>query len=127
MKCDKCGYSDNGSGDWAHACGPVAIQRQPVANERIRELINEATSFKEGDTEGKYDIEVFDKEKFAELIIRECCIALNPMLRDMISRGQGVDMIKLHFGMNPNEITTRMLDTAIDQMEKQLAEKKHDS
>ena len=127
MKCDKCGYSDNGSGDWAHACGPVAIQRQPVANERIRELINEATSFKEGDTEGKYDIEVFDKEKFAELIIRECCIALNPMLRDMISRGQGVDMIKLHFGMNPTEITTRMLDTAIDQMEKQLAEKKHDS
>ena len=41
-------------------------------NERIRELINEATSFKEGDTEGKYDIEVFDKEKFAELIIQEC-------------------------------------------------------
>ena len=41
-------------------------------NERIRELINEATCFKEGDTEGKYDIEVFDKEKFAELIVREC-------------------------------------------------------
>jgi len=41
-------------------------------NERIKELINEATCFKEGDTEGKYDIEVFDKEKFAELIIREC-------------------------------------------------------
>ena len=38
-------------------------------------------------------------EKFAELIIRECCIALNPMLRDMISRGQGVDMIKQHFGV----------------------------
>jgi hypothetical protein len=41
-------------------------------NERIRELINEATSFKEGLIEGKYDIEVFDKEKFAELIVREC-------------------------------------------------------
>ena len=41
-------------------------------NERIRELINEATSFKEGLIEGKYDIEVFDKEKLAELIIREC-------------------------------------------------------
>jgi hypothetical protein len=41
-------------------------------NERIRELINEATCFKEGDTEGKYDIEVFDKEKFAELIVRKC-------------------------------------------------------
>ena len=41
-------------------------------NERIRELINESTCFKEGDTEGKYDIEVFDKEKFAELIVRKC-------------------------------------------------------
>ena len=41
-------------------------------NERIKELINESTCFKEGDTEGKYDIEVFDKEKFAELIIQEC-------------------------------------------------------
>jgi hypothetical protein len=41
-------------------------------NERIRELINEATSFKEGLIEGKHDIEVFDKEKFAELIIRKC-------------------------------------------------------
>ena len=41
-------------------------------NERIKELINEATSFKEGDTEGKYDIEVFDKEKFAELIVKKC-------------------------------------------------------
>ena len=41
-------------------------------NQRIRELINEATSFKEGLIEGKYDIEVFDKEKFAELIVRKC-------------------------------------------------------
>ena len=41
-------------------------------NERIKELINEATSFKEGLIEGKYDIEVFDKEKFAELIVQEC-------------------------------------------------------
>ena len=41
-------------------------------NERIRELINESTSFKEGLIEGKYDIEVFDKEKFAELIVRKC-------------------------------------------------------
>ena len=45
-------------------------------NERIRELINEATSFKEGDTEGKYDIEVFDKEKFAELIVAECILTI---------------------------------------------------
>ena len=42
-----------------------------------------------------------DKEiqKFAELIVQECGIALSPMLRDMISRGQGVDLIKEHFGV----------------------------
>jgi hypothetical protein len=46
-------------------------------NERIRELINESTCFKEGDTEGKYDIEVFDKEKFAELIVLKCADIIN--------------------------------------------------
>ena len=66
------------------------------------------------------------EKKFAELIVTECCQALNPMLRDMISRGQGVDMIKLHFEMNPNEITTAMLDRTINQCEQQLAEKKND-
>jgi hypothetical protein len=69
--------------------------------------------------------EKLDVAKFAEMIVRECCVALNPMLRDMISRGQGVDMIKLHFGMNPNKITTAMLDTAIAQCEQELAKKKH--
>ena len=62
--------------------------------------------------------------KFAEAVIRECCIALDPMLRDMISREQGVDLIKLHFGMNPKEITTAMLDAAIAQCEQELAKKK---
>ena len=40
---------------------------------------------------------IFSKEKFAELIISECCVALHPMLRDMISRTQGVDLIIKHF------------------------------
>jgi hypothetical protein len=93
-------------------------------NERIIELADKAV---EDISSGPWNISDEFCIKFAELIIRECCIALNPMLRDMISRGQGVDMIKLHFGMNPKEITTAMLDTAIDQMTKQLAEKKHDS
>jgi len=98
-------------------------------NERIKALLlNERNKFVNGVTESNNKIYIHGSEenleKFAELIVRECCIALNPMLRDMISRGQGVDMIKLHFGMNPNEITTRMLDTAIDQIEKQLAEQK---
>ena len=41
----------------------------------------------------------FSKERFAELIIGECCVALSPMLRDMISRGQAYDLIKKHFGV----------------------------
>jgi hypothetical protein len=38
-------------------------------------------------------------KKFAELIVRECGVALSPMLRDMISRGQAVELIKKHFGV----------------------------
>jgi hypothetical protein len=41
-------------------------------NERLIVLSNECTSYKEGLIEGKHDIEVFDKEKFAELIVAEC-------------------------------------------------------
>ena len=97
-------------------------------NERIEKLAEQATDTVEivnPDTGITHHREFFDKEKFAQLIVRECCIALNPMLRDMISRGQGVDMIKLHFGIDPKEITTRMLDTAIAQLTQQLADKKH--
>lgn len=35
-------------------------------------------------------------ERFIELIIDECRVALSPMLRDMISRGQAHQMIKDH-------------------------------
>jgi hypothetical protein len=38
-------------------------------------------------------------QKFAELIVQECGVALSPMLRDMISRGQAVELIKKHFGV----------------------------
>ena len=38
-------------------------------------------------------------EKFAELIVRECGVALSPVLRDMVSRGQAFDLIKKHFGV----------------------------
>jgi hypothetical protein len=41
----------------------------------------------------------FNYEKFAELIVRECGVALSPMLRDMVSRGQAFDLIKRHFGV----------------------------
>lgn len=38
-------------------------------------------------------------EKFAMLILTECDIALHPMLRDMISRGKAVELIREHFGL----------------------------
>ena len=38
-----------------------------------------------------------DTEKFAELIVKECGVALSPMLRNMVSRGQAYDLIKQHF------------------------------
>ena len=44
--------------------------------------------------------DLFDS-KFAELIVKECAKALNPMLRDMISRGEAVDLILKHFGVEP--------------------------
>jgi hypothetical protein len=92
-------------------------------NERIRQLTDEATTYIEP-TSDSGEGWVFDKEKFAEAIIRECCIALQPALRDMISRGQGRELILQHFGFNPREITTFMLDRKIAQLEKQLEEQK---
>ena len=63
-------------------------------NERIKELWWKARI---GYNNQNCDPEVL--EKFAELIVRECGVALSPMLRDMVSRGQAYDLIKQHFGV----------------------------
>jgi predicted TPR repeat methyltransferase len=71
-------------------------------NERIKELAEQAESSRleyNSYTMMNNRIQEFDKEKFAELIIQECGIALSPMLRDMVSRGQAYDLIKKHFGV----------------------------
>ena len=62
-------------------------------NERIKRLATEArllTGWSVGEVE---------YQKFAELIVAECGIALSPMLRDMVSRGQAYNLIKEHFGV----------------------------
>ena len=64
-------------------------------NDRIKELAIEAGKTIPGDKHIDADF----CEKFAELIVKECGIALSPMLRDMISRGQAYDIIKEHFGV----------------------------
>ena len=73
-------------------------------NELIGELNLQAMSIvmngsdPDGDVEQMYIPSEFTK-KFAELIVRECGVALSPMLRDMVSRGQAYDLIKKHFGV----------------------------
>jgi len=67
-----------------------------MAGVEIQELADTAKkSVPYGLTPDKW-IEVYN-EKFAELIVKECSVALSPMLRDMVSRGQAFDLIKKHF------------------------------
>ena len=73
-------------------------------NEKIRELAEQAGMGYGNLTTGNGDNWIVagkpeELERFAELIVKECCQALHPMLRDQISRGQGVDLIKQHFGV----------------------------
>jgi len=72
----------------------------------------------------------FKMEKFAELIVRECCLALwteechtSDLAFDEVRRN--ATRIKEHFGIDPNEITEDMLTRSITWMEQQLADKKH--
>ena len=74
-------------------------------NERIKQLIKAAGLNIDGYgypiwgcLDGEDEKKAF-LEKFAELIVKECYVALSPMLRDMISRGQAYDLIKQHFGV----------------------------
>jgi hypothetical protein len=67
-------------------------------NKRIKELTEQATTYIEP-TSNSGEGWIFDKEKFAELFVQECYVALFPALRDMISRGQAYDMIREHFGV----------------------------
>jgi hypothetical protein len=64
-------------------------------NERIKELVKQATTIEEHKWGVSYDN--FDKEKFAELIIQECAKVSENRFRRMI-RTLGSDMTK-HFGV----------------------------
>jgi hypothetical protein len=69
-------------------------------NERIKELMGKTLDSEFSHT---WDTMTYEgllqfSEKFAELIVAECGVALSPMLRDMVSRGQAYDLIKKHFG-----------------------------
>jgi hypothetical protein len=98
-------------------------------NERIDKLLVKAGAHFGGDGV-VYD--TFDPKKFAELIVRECCLALwteechvSDLAFDEVKRN--ATRIKEHFGIDPREITTDMLDRSIKWMEKQLAENKNET
>jgi hypothetical protein len=67
-------------------------------NERIRDLVRESNLDVYGLGKDRYKWE-YTIEKFTESIVKECGVALSPMLRDMVSRGQAYDLIKEHFGV----------------------------
>jgi len=96
-------------------------------NERILELADKAV---EDMPSGPWNIPDEFCKKFAELIVRECCLALwteechtSDLAFDEVKRN--ATRIKEHFGIDPNEVTEAMLDRSIKWMEQQLVDKKH--
>jgi hypothetical protein len=66
-------------------------------NERIKELIDKATTIEEYGWGASY--ENFDREKFAELIVRECIDTVSDCSVEYCTRPQIVSEIKEHFGV----------------------------
>jgi DNA-binding LacI/PurR family transcriptional regulator len=66
-------------------------------NERIKELIEKATTIEYGVDNG-FDRVVFDKEKFAELIVKEC-IELNRQELAFNAFERMLNRYKEHFGV----------------------------
>ena len=91
-------------------------------NERIRELKEQAMAWVPNMADPDTKIRLLNAEKFAELIIQEAGEAfwseachVSDLAYEEYSRNS--KKIKQHFEVNPNEITTAMLDTAINQIE----------
>jgi hypothetical protein len=61
--------------------------------DRIDELIKSATH----DCMG---VPVLNQRQLVQLVVADACQALNPALRDMISRGHAAGMIRQHFGLH---------------------------
>jgi len=68
-------------------------------NERIKDIAEQAEKYADANFKGEIFWTDAYESKFAELLIKECGVALAPMLRDMVSRGQAYDLIKKHFGV----------------------------
>ena len=62
-------------------------------NERIKQLAEQATSYNNSDGW------LFDKQKFAELIVQECIDTVSDCSVEYCTRPQIVKEIKQHFGV----------------------------
>ena len=71
-------------------------------NERIKELIEQATSATYYNAVTGVTSETFDKEKFAELIVQECADVLLKWKGEPFPFDEdlAVSLIKEHFGVN---------------------------
>lgn len=67
------------------------VKREVDMNEQFKELAVKAKL--------EHCVSHVRLQEFAELILLECNMALQPYLRDMISRGQACDLINNHFGV----------------------------
>jgi hypothetical protein len=65
-------------------------------NERIRELAEQVGI--RHDAWGRVDLDDFQYRKFAELIVRECCVIADEF-EVYVNQGGLVDRIKEHFGV----------------------------
>jgi hypothetical protein len=84
MKCDKCGYDDNGTGDTAHYCGKLpALKERLVLNPRLKELMLEA-GYAAPEIAGR-------AHKLAELLVKECTLQCH--------HNDDMDRIEKHFGV----------------------------
>jgi len=74
-------------------------------NERIRQLLNEATVGLEPDLSPQRTVTLNEMEKFAELIVRECVGICNKIYHSNYpdaeewERSEEGDVIKQHFGV----------------------------
>jgi hypothetical protein len=67
-------------------------------NERIKELIEQSTTHIEP-TSTSGEGWIFDKEKFAELIVKECIQVLDPGGHQLIARFHTRQWLSEHFGI----------------------------
>lgn len=68
-------------------------------NERIKKLAEQATKHYPA-TETSVEFSTFDKEKFAELIVKECAKVASNQVMDVEGNDWGVkNAVKRHFGV----------------------------